>query len=64
MGQGVLSLKTATSAIMVYVFSGHNLDVATAFLLFKFYLADDGMACLEEPNSRVVELMNDQCVAT
>ncbi|CAJ1417449.1 unnamed protein product [Effrenium voratum] len=72
-GQGVLSSKTASAAIMVYVFSGHNLDVAAAFLLFKFHLADDCMedtrcmvenAYLQEPNSRVVELMNDQCVAT
>ena len=73
MGQGVLSSKTASAAIMVYVFNGHNLDVAAAFLLFKFHLADDCMedmrcmvesAYLQEPNSRVVELMNDQCVAT
>ena len=72
-GQGVLSSKTASAAIMVYVFSGHNLDVAAEFLIFKFHLTDDCMedmrcmvenAYLQEPNSRVVELMNDQCVAT
>ena len=72
-GQVVLSPKTATLEIMVDVFSGRNLDVAAELLAFTFRFANDcveHMRCLVEnaytqgPNSRLTELMNDQCVET
>lgn len=71
--KGEVNPKMAGLAIMVYVFSGHNLDMAAEFLAFKLRLGDDSMedmrckfeqVCMQEPVARVVELMNDQCVAS
>lgn len=71
--KGEVTPKMAGLAIMVYVFSGHNLDMAAEFLAFKLHLGDDSMEdmrCkfeqlyMQEPVPQVVELMNDQCVAS
>ena len=71
--QGFLSPKMASSALMVYVFSGHDLDMAAQFLAFKLRLADDrmeDMRCMfeqvytQEPTPQIVDLMNDRCLMT
>lgn len=71
--EGSLSAKTANLALMVYVFSGHNLDMAAAFVAFRLRYGDDRVEdarCMfeevyaREPTPRIVELMNDQCLAT
>ena len=38
--KGEVIPKMAGLAIMVYVFSGHNLDMAAEFLAFKLHLGD------------------------
>ena len=71
--QGFVSPKMASSAIMVYIFSGHDLDMAAQFLLFKLRLAEDcmeDMRCTlervytQEPTPQIVDLMNDRCLLT
>ena len=70
---GILSPKTTDLAMMVYVFSGHDLDMAAAFLASKLQCGDDrleDMRCMfegiymQQPIPWIVELMNDQCVVT
>ena len=71
--QGFVSPKMASSAIMVYMFSGHDLDMAAQFLLVKLRLAEDcmeDMRCTlervytQEPTPQIVDLMNDRCLLT
>ena len=71
--RGLLSARTASLAIMVYVFSGHDLDVAAEFLAFSSNVKAEqcnleDMRCLverayiAEPTPRIVELMSDACL--
>jgi len=70
---GNLTAKTVALLLAVYVFSGHNLDVAAEFLAFKARPQEccwDALqsiveqAFIAEPTSRIVELMNDTCLLT
>ena len=67
--QGVLSAQTARLTVMVFVFSGHSLDVAAEFLAFKRGCSEDMRSLVEnvymqESTPRIVELMNGACVET
>lgn len=70
---GVLSAKTLSLLIAVYVFSGHDMDVAVEFLAWRARPQEFGRDVLEssvrgafmrEPTCRIVELMNNTCLST
>ena len=70
---GVLSAKTLSLLIAVYVFSGHDMDAAVEFLALRARPQEFGRDVLEssvreafmrEPTCRIVELMNDTCLLT
>ena len=70
---GNLAAKTVAVLLAVYVFSGHNLDVAAEFLAFKARPQECCWDALQttvertfirESTGRIVELMNETCLLT
>ena len=67
-----LNARLETRLLMVYIFSGHDLQAAADFLLHRHVLVEAGLETrlalvervyLKTPTHEIVNLMNDSCLA-